>query len=245
MVDPEFQEHFRHPRTPYTLRNGLLHFNEKVCVPTGNTRLSLLHDTHDIPSTGHLGFKKTAARLSTKYHWKSLKNTVQDYVKSCDICQHTKNSTQKPFELLQPLSVPTHKRANISMDFINPLPKTARAATPASLLLSTASVSSSVSLPHPQRWTPQRSPDYFIIMSIDTTDFLLRLCLIVIPYLWANSGLPFPGCSVSSSAHSSAYHPETDGQTEVVNRKVEEILRCFVNNNQSNWDLLLIDLEFA
>jgi hypothetical protein len=44
---------------------------------------------------------------------------------------------------------------------------------------------------------------------------------------------------------SSADHPETDGQTEVVNRKVEEILRCFVDNSQSNWDLFLIDLEFA
>ena len=44
---------------------------------------------------------------------------------------------------------------------------------------------------------------------------------------------------------SSAYHPETDGQTEVVNRKVEEMLRCFVNHHQSNWDLFLVDLEFA
>jgi hypothetical protein len=44
---------------------------------------------------------------------------------------------------------------------------------------------------------------------------------------------------------SSAYHPETDGQTEVVNRKVEEIRRCFVDNNQSNWDLFLVDLEFS
>jgi transposase-like protein len=44
---------------------------------------------------------------------------------------------------------------------------------------------------------------------------------------------------------SSAYHPKTDGQREVVNRKVEEILRCFVGNNQSNWDLFLVALEFA
>jgi hypothetical protein len=44
---------------------------------------------------------------------------------------------------------------------------------------------------------------------------------------------------------SSAYHPETDGQTEVVNRKVEEMLCCFVNHHQSNWYLFLVDLEFA
>jgi hypothetical protein len=58
MAYPEFQEHFRHPRTPYSLCNCLLQFNEKVCVPIGNLRLSLLHDTHDIPSAGHLGSRK-------------------------------------------------------------------------------------------------------------------------------------------------------------------------------------------
>jgi Integrase zinc binding domain len=79
-----------------------------------------------MPSAGHLGVKKTAERLSATYHWKSQKNTVHVYVKSCDICQRTKNSTQKPFGLLQPLRVPTHKWASISMDFIIPLPKASR-----------------------------------------------------------------------------------------------------------------------
>jgi hypothetical protein len=125
-ADREFQEHFRHPRTPYSLRNGLLHFNESVCVPIGNIRLSLLHNTHNIPSASHIGVKKTAARLSTTCHWKSLKTTVQYYVKSCDIFQRTKNSTQKPSVLLQSLSVPTYKWASISMDFITPLSKAAR-----------------------------------------------------------------------------------------------------------------------
>jgi hypothetical protein len=44
---------------------------------------------------------------------------------------------------------------------------------------------------------------------------------------------------------SSAYHPETTGQTEVVNRKVKEIIRCFVSNNQFIWVLFLINFEFA
>jgi hypothetical protein len=40
----------------------------------------------------------------------------------------------------------------------------------------------------------------------------------------------------------SAYHPKTDGQTEVVTLKVEEILRCFVNHHQSNCDLFFVVL---
>ncbi len=44
---------------------------------------------------------------------------------------------------------------------------------------------------------------------------------------------------------SSSYHPETDGQTERMNRKLEEMLRCYVDQNQSSWDELLVDVEVA
>jgi RNase H-like domain found in reverse transcriptase/Reverse transcriptase (RNA-dependent DNA polymerase)/Integrase zinc binding domain/Retroviral aspartyl protease/Chromo (CHRromatin Organisation MOdifier) domain len=244
LADKEFTEHFQTPVKPYSLRNGLLHFNEKVCIPLGNTRLSLLHDTHDIPSAGHLGVKKTAARLATTYHWKSLRNTVKEYVKSCDTCQRTKNTTQKPFGLLQPLTPPTQKWTSITMDFITPLPKTARGnaglfvvVDRLSKLIRIAATPATVDAPEvarlfhthvyrnhglPLEIISDRDP---IFMSKFWTTLFGMLCVKLRP--------------------SSAYHPETDGQTEVVNRKVEEILRCFVNNNQSNWDLFLIDLEFA
>ena len=44
---------------------------------------------------------------------------------------------------------------------------------------------------------------------------------------------------------SSSYHPQTDGQTEVVNKKLEEMLRCFVDEQKKNWDQLLVDVEVA
>jgi hypothetical protein len=44
---------------------------------------------------------------------------------------------------------------------------------------------------------------------------------------------------------SSSYHPQTDGQTEVVNKKIEEIMRCFVDEHQRNWDQLLVDVEVS
>jgi len=42
---------------------------------------------------------------------------------------------------------------------------------------------------------------------------------------------------------SSAYHPQTDGQTEIMNKKVEEMLRNFVNHNQSDWNRYMVDVE--
>ena len=46
-------------------------------------------------------------------------------------------------------------------------------------------------------------------------------------------------------AMSTAYHPQTDGQTERMNRTMEEMLRAFVNEKHDNWDQLLVTAEFA
>lgn len=45
--------------------------------------------------------------------------------------------------------------------------------------------------------------------------------------------------------YSSAYHPKTDGQTEVVNRSLSTLLRCVVGSHTSSWNTLLPLVEFT
>lgn len=44
---------------------------------------------------------------------------------------------------------------------------------------------------------------------------------------------------------SSSQHPQTDGSSDIVNRMVENYLRCFCNHSQRDWETLLPTAEFA
>ena len=55
--------------------------------------------------------------------------------------------------------------------------------------------------------------------------------------LWAKLG--------TNLQFSSAYHPQTDGQTEVVNRSLGNSLRCLAGEKPTYWDIILPQAEFA
>ena len=52
-----------------------------------------------------------------------MKQDVDNFVKQCNICQHAKHSLQHPMGLLQPLPIPEGVWQNLTMDFIEGLPK--------------------------------------------------------------------------------------------------------------------------
>jgi hypothetical protein len=242
--DPEFSEQYKEPQSPYHIHNGILYRNHKVCVPKGDLRVSLLHDHHDTPTTGHLGIKKTLGRLSASYHWTAMKSTVKEYVESCDTCQRTKNNTQAPLGLLQPLKPPIERWTSITMDFITPLPKTQNGNTGIFVVVDRLSKLIRVTATP----TPLDAPTTARLFYENVyrnhglpSEIISDRDPIFMSHFWKSlfSILRVRLCP------SSAYHPETDGQTEVVNRKIEEMLRCYVNEHQSDWDTYLIDLEVA
>jgi hypothetical protein len=64
--------------------------------------------------------------LKPLYWWTRMKREIAQYVSECDTCQRIKASHLKSAGALQPLSIPSWKWDDISMDFIVGLPNTSR-----------------------------------------------------------------------------------------------------------------------
>lgn len=83
----------------------------------------ILKEYHDSKYGGHGGVLKTQKRIGGLFYWAGMMTDIRKYVASCQICQRHKYSTLAPGGLLQPLPVPTNVWEDISLDFIEGLPK--------------------------------------------------------------------------------------------------------------------------
>lgn len=242
--DPEFAEIVQNPKTPFQRDGCFIMRHNHICIPRGHFRQAILHDYHDTPSKGHMGVRKTTKDVVSRFYWKTMRQDIKDYVQSCDACQRFKSSTQAPLGLLQPLEPPSRPWQSISMDFITPLPLTARGHN--GLLVVVDRLSKMIRLAPTE---PETSAKHVAQLFHDhvyrtfglPADIVCDRDRIFMSQFWR--GL-LDKINVKLRP-SSAYHPQTDGQTEVMNKKIEEILRCFVNHNQSNWDLYLANVEVA
>lgn len=108
----------------YSCSKGILKVGNMIYIGTrGNCRNRLIWELHDGPTGGHSGQEVTLKKSSQFFYWPAMKEEVIEYVKCCDLCQRIKTGNHFPYCLLQPLPIPDHIWKDISMDFIEGLPK--------------------------------------------------------------------------------------------------------------------------
>jgi transposase InsO family protein len=86
-------------------------------------RTKLIGALHDSAIGGHSGGRATYQRIKGLYYWLGMKRHIEDWIKQCQICQQAKHEHIAPAGLLQPLPVPERPWAAVTMDFIDGLPK--------------------------------------------------------------------------------------------------------------------------
>ena len=108
----------------YTLVEDCLLYNNRMVIPKHSKLISmLLKQYHDSVIGGHSGEVKTYRRLAADFYWVGMKKAIANYVKVCGVCQRNKTLAISPAELLQPLQLPDKVWEDLSMDFIDGLPK--------------------------------------------------------------------------------------------------------------------------
>jgi transposase InsO family protein len=242
-TDPWFQD--QDNLSSLTNADGFWLLDDKVVVPDGESlRRQILSEFHDVPYRGHLGMTKTCELVGRQFWWPSLRKDSNDYVRDCEVCQRNKPAQFKGKGLLQPLPVPEWRWESVSMDFITQLPVSRQGNDAVvvfvdrlSKMVHFAATKTSVSAEEfarifrhevfrlhgiPAELVSDRDPRF-------TSKFWVELASLL----------------GSKLKMSTAFHPQTDGQTERVNRVLEDMLRHYVSPVQDDWDELLDCAEFA
>lgn len=108
----------------YSLDKGLIWHKGKIWIGNNSTlQTKLIAACHSSALGGHSGIAASYSRLKKYFAWKGIKQDVENFVKQCAVCQQAKHSFNHPMGLLQPLPIPEGVWWDLSMDFIEGLPK--------------------------------------------------------------------------------------------------------------------------
>ncbi|KAA8496806.1 Transposon Ty3-I Gag-Pol polyprotein [Porphyridium purpureum] len=219
---------------------GLLYLRNRVCVPRKfRERVMQLH--HDIPTAGHRGADTTYASLITRFYWPKMKRDVSRFVKTCHACQVTK-SENRSFGKLKPLSIPEGPWVDISMDFVTELP---RSEGSCDAIMTVVDRYSKMALFIPTRkdLTAKRCADLFVKHVVSRFGYPKSVVSDRDPLFTSTFWQQLSKRVGMKLAMSTANHPQTDGQTERVNRVIREMLKLMATN--SGWVRDLPLYEFA
>ncbi|GJS87270.1 reverse transcriptase domain-containing protein [Tanacetum coccineum] len=225
--------------------DGTLCLDNRSWLPCyGDTRSLIMHESHKSKYSIHPGSDKMYHDLKMLYWWPNMKADIATYVSKCLTCAKVKAEHQRPSGLLVQPDIPEWKWEKITMDFITKLPKTAAGFDSIWVIV--------------DRLT--KSAHFLPMRETDSTEKLTRLYM---KEIVARHGIPVSIISdrdshftsrVWQSLHkalgtqldlSTAYHPQTDGQSERTIQTLEDMLRACVIDFGNGWDRHLPLVEFS
>ncbi|GJP41256.1 hypothetical protein CLOM_g921, partial [Closterium sp. NIES-68] len=215
----------------------------KIWVPNyPPLRQLLLEEYHDALYVGQFGSNKTLTGIAKHYYWPYMAADVQQFVASCATCQRIKSSKQKKAGLLQPLPVLKQPWQVVSLDFIIGFPTTTSGHDAILVVIDKLSKMGHFIPTHTTART-QEAAQLFVCYIISQHVIPTTLISYRDPKFTSKFRKKLMSLLGTKHAMSSAYHPQTDGQTKRVNQILEQLLRAACKDEIFKWDLHLPVLE--
>ncbi|KAA3473726.1 reverse transcriptase [Gossypium australe] len=230
----------------YSLSNdGVLCLQGQACMPKDTElRRKILQDAHSSPYAMHPGGSKMYGDLRKQFWWPGLKREVTEFVGKCLTCQQVKAEHQLPSGLLQLVKIPQWKWERITMDFVSGLPLTPSKKDAVWVIVDRLTKSA-----------------HFIPVRVDFS--LQKLAKLYVSEIVRLHGVPVSIISDRDPRFTSrfwkalhqalgtrldfstAFHPQSDGQSKRVIQILEDMLRGCVLDFSGSWEEYLPLAEFA
>jgi transposase InsO family protein len=229
------------------VQDRLLTYRGKVWIPE-EVRVEAVKEVHVQPMVGHTGVGRTLTLLKRQFYWPRMDQTVTRYIANCHDCRRAKPNQDAYNGVLVPLPIPQQPWQDISLDFVTGLPEDPETRDNAILV-------TTCRLTKERHFSPCKATDEGTTAEA-TAEMLIRdvIRLHGLPdTVVSDRGPQFISevwrhlCRILQiqTKLSTAFHPETDGQTEAENKEMERYLRTYVDYLQIDWKKWLALAEFA
>ena len=218
---------------------------QRMCVPEyGELKRDIMEEAHSSAYAMHPGSTKMYKTLKEHYWWNGMKKEIASFISRCLTYLQVKVEHQKPAGKIRLLPIPVWKWEKITMDFVTGLPRTQRQ--------------------HDAIWViVDRLTKSAHFLPINVEDSLEKLAQLYVDEIVRLHGVPisivsdrdprftsrfWPSLQAALGTHlhfSTAFHPQTDGQSERTIQTLEDMLRACVIEFKGSWDTHLSMMEFA
>jgi hypothetical protein len=231
------------PQGFYILQDGLIRYKGRIWIGNDHTlQQKILASLHSSAVGGHSGYEATYKRVKHLFSWPKLKFTVKDFVAQCLTCQQAKSERVAYPGLLAPLPIPDGAWQTVTLDFIEGLPKSAGFNCILVVVDKFSKYAHFLPLSHPF------TAFQVALVYMNNVFKLHAMPLAMVSdrdrvftsHIWQEL-IKLAGTNLKMSR---AYHPQTDGQTERVNQRLETYLRCFVHACPNKWSSWLALAEY-
>jgi ribonuclease HI len=224
---------------------GLVRYKDRVCIPQDQSIWDvILAESHDSKYCIHPGSTKMYADMRKLFWWKNMKVDIAAHVAHCDTCNRIKAEHKRPAGLLKPLDVPEWKWEGISMDFIVGLPRSRRGNNSVWVIVDRLTkVAHFIAVKDDVR--AEKLADLYVENILRLHGAPTSLVSDRDPKFMSKFWNSLHTAIGSRLDFSTAYHPQTDGQTERVNQILEDLLRACALKYGVDWEKSLPHAEFS
>ena len=221
---------------------GIYWLADKIFVPNvSSIKSRIIEEFH--ATAGHPDSERTAAAILRSFYWPHLRKEVKSHVKLCGLCQRIKPRTARPYGSLMPLPVPVRPWESISMDFVTGLPNCDGYDAILTVVCTFSKMAhfipctKTVNAKQLAKMVLNEVYRYHGLPRIIISDRDTRITSDFFRNLMADLR--------TTLCLSTAYHPQSDGNTERTHRTIEQILRSYVHTDHHGWLSSLPLAEFA